>query len=108
MQGSGLVSRLALPEEQLAGFLRKIEAGYLDNPYHSRVHAAGVLQTMHLLAQGLIQNGVLDDLLQLSAYISAVCHDASHPGVTNDFLIKSRHELAILYNVGPSSLALTT
>lgn len=99
MQGSGLVSRLALPEEKLAGFLRQIEAGYLDNPYHSRVHAAGVLQITHLLAHGLIQNGVFDDLLQLSAYMAAAAHDHKHPGLTNDFLIKTRHELAVLYNV---------
>ena len=71
MQGSGLVSLLALDEERLACFLRKAETGYLDNPYHSRTHAAGVLQTTHLLAQnGLIQEGVFDGLLQLSAYLS--------------------------------------
>ena len=65
------MSLLALNEERLASFLRKIEAGYLENPYHSRTHAAGVLQATHLLAQnGLIQEGVFDGLLQLSAYIS--------------------------------------
>lgn len=71
LQGSGLIALLALNEQRLANFLQKIEAGYLDNPYHSRVHAAGVLQTTHLLAQnGLIQEGVFDGLLQLSAYLS--------------------------------------
>ena len=81
MQGSGLVSLLALNEERLAGFLRKIEAGYLENPYHSRTHAAGVLQATHLLAQnGLIQEGVFDGLLQLSAYISG--EDLSHSDCT--------------------------
>ncbi|KAK9862181.1 hypothetical protein WJX84_011393 [Apatococcus fuscideae] len=99
MKGSGLISLLNLDEDRLANFLRRVEAGYLDNPYHSRVHAAGVLQTTHLLAQnGLIQEGVFDGLLQLSAYMSAICHDYAHPGVTNDFLIKSRHDLAIFYN----------
>ncbi|KAK9862175.1 hypothetical protein WJX84_000227 [Apatococcus fuscideae] len=80
LKGSGLVSQLALNEERLARLLMKIEAGYLDNPYHSCIHAAGVLQSTHLLAQ------------------NAICHDYAHPGVTNDFLIKSKHQLATVYN----------
>lgn len=91
---------LGLHEDRLANFLRKLEAGYLDNPYHSRVHAAGVLQTTHMLSQSLIEEGIYDPVLQLSAYLSALGHDFSHPGLTNDFLIRSRHELAIFYNVG--------
>lgn len=34
----------------LRRLLRKIEDGYIDsNPYHNKVHAAGVLQTLHVV-----------------------------------------------------------
>ncbi len=29
---------------------------------------------------------------------AAAMHDYDHPGLSNDYLIKSRHKLAILYN----------
>ena len=60
-----------LQEEAVACFLRTIEDGYIDNPYHSCVHAAGVLQMLHMLIQnGLRQSGALDETLQLSCYIA--------------------------------------
>ncbi|KAK9863546.1 hypothetical protein WJX84_008465 [Apatococcus fuscideae] len=99
LKGSGLIHTFHLNEEKLACFLRAIEAGYSDCPYHSRTHAAGVLQTMHMLSQhGLIQDGVLDSALQLAGYLAAIVHDFGHPGLTNDFLIRTRHQLATTYN----------
>lgn len=99
-QGSGLMATFQLQEEKVAAFLRDIENGYIDNPYHSAIHAAGVLQMSHMLIQnGLVQSGILDDNLQLSCYLAAICHDYCHPGLTNDFLIKTRHHTALVYNV---------
>ena len=94
LQGSGLVESLSISEHRLATFLCRVEAGYVDNPYHSRVHAAGVLQMMHLLMRnGLVQTGVLDSITELACYMAACCHDHGHLGLTNDFLIKVRNVL---------------
>ncbi|KAK9825726.1 hypothetical protein WJX74_001516 [Apatococcus lobatus] len=99
IKGSGLVESLSISEHRLATFLCRVEAGYVDNPYHSRVHAAGVLQMMHLLMRnGLVQTGVLDSITELACYMAACCHDHGHLGLTNDFLIKSHHNLALTYN----------
>ncbi|KAK9842956.1 hypothetical protein WJX74_004848 [Apatococcus lobatus] len=99
LKGTGLMDIFQLEEEVVACFLRELEDGYLDNPYHSSTHAAGVLQMIHMLVQnGLIQSGVLDDSLQLSCYMAAICHDYAHPGLTNDFLIKTCHRTALVYN----------
>lgn len=92
-----------LDARRLARFLRAIEAGYAsqgDVLYHSRTHAADVLQSMHVL---LTQGGLADlvsstscgrhemstQLVLLAAYLAAAIHDVHHMGLTNDFLIRT-------------------
>ncbi|KAK9850630.1 hypothetical protein WJX84_005118 [Apatococcus fuscideae] len=88
-----------LPEESTVRFFRCIENGYLENPYHSRTHAANVLQNMHLLiTHGLLQDIRLEGLTILACYLAAIVHDFGHPGVNNDFLIKTRDHLALTHN----------
>ncbi|KAK9831614.1 hypothetical protein WJX74_002581 [Apatococcus lobatus] len=99
IKGSGLMSTFHIHESQLAQFLQQIEAGYPDNPYHNRIHATCVLQVMHLLMQhGLIQEGILQDVMILACYLAAICHDFEHPGVNNDYLIKTSNRQALTYN----------
>ena len=57
---SGLVKRLKLDEDKLAVFLREIEKGYKNNPYHSGLHAASVVQISHML----VQKGGMQGMLQ--------------------------------------------
>ena len=66
-----------------------------------RLHAASVLHMSHMLAHcqnGLRDAGIVEDMLEYSMYMAAICHDYEHPGLTNDFLIKSHHPLAMCYN----------
>ena len=44
-----MCSAAELDPLRLARFLRRVEEGYNDNPYHNRVHAADVVQSMHML-----------------------------------------------------------
>jgi len=94
-----LIKRFQLKAACLARFLRRIEDGYRANPYHNKMHAADVLQTMHvLLHRGGLVPGYADPLYLMACYIAAIIHDYEHLGLTNDFLVNSAHELAILYN----------
>ncbi|KAK9850625.1 hypothetical protein WJX84_003967 [Apatococcus fuscideae] len=96
---SGLTQMYSLPENKLLMFLHHLEDGYPANPYHNRTHAASVLQMMHVLMHnGLIEQGILDGITMLACYMAACIHDYDHQGVNNDFLIKTRDSLAILYN----------
>ena len=87
---------------RLARFLRRVEDGYLPNPYHNKTHAADVLQSQFmLLTAGGLGRRAADPLVLLAAMLSAIIHDLDHKGVNNDFLIRQGHELAIVYNGGP-------
>ncbi|KAG2444403.1 hypothetical protein HXX76_001156 [Chlamydomonas incerta] len=99
MQRAGLIKTLGLSAKTLIRCLRVVEAGYIDNPYHSATHAADVLQTLHVIIHSAELNvHYLDPLGLFAAYWAAIVHDYRHPGLTGDFLIATSHPLAIRYN----------
>ncbi|KAL3157196.1 putative 3',5'-cyclic phosphodiesterase pde-3 [Trebouxia sp. C0009 RCD-2024] len=99
IQQSRVAKEFKLEPSKLAKFLRRVEDGYNDTPYHSKAHAADVLQSMHtLLTLGGLASRMGDELIMLAGYLSAICHDLDHKGLNNDFLIKTSNPLAIQYN----------
>ncbi|KAA6420588.1 MAG: hypothetical protein FRX49_09381 [Trebouxia sp. A1-2] len=101
MKQSGLVQEYSLDESKLQAFLRQIERGYDPSiPYHNSIHVASVVQITHMLLTrgGVMKSNAMTRSQQLATYISAVVHDFQHGGVNNDFLIKTFHPLAMLYN----------
>ncbi|KAI8464814.1 MAG: 3'5'-cyclic nucleotide phosphodiesterase [Monoraphidium minutum] len=90
IRGAGLVPALGLNAVALGRWLVAIEAGYGDNPFHNRVHAADVLQTMHVV---LTRGGLLEVLQR-----DPLVHLAALLGVSNDFLVATSDELALTYN----------
>jgi len=80
-------------------FLRTLEDHYLqDVPYHNSVHAADVTQSTHVLLNSPALECVFTPLEVMSAIFAAAIHDVDHPGLTNQFLINTSSELAIMYN----------
>ena len=62
------------------------------------IHVASVVQMTHLL---LHQGGVakiMNEPQLCATYYAALTHDFEHLGVNNDYLIKSFHPLAVMYN----------
>jgi len=94
LQQRGLLTCFSFPSAPLQKFLAEMEHSYLDNPYHNSLHAADVLQAMHLLLIGT----KFSDIEIFAGIFAAMCHDAGHPGVTNDFRIQSGDDCAITYN----------
>jgi hypothetical protein len=88
--------------DQVFSLMRAIEDKYLDNPYHNRMHAADVTLIAYyfwsrLASQDYMRSYFAEvDLLVL--IIAAAIHDMAHPGVNNDFLVRTRDSLALRYN----------
>ncbi|KAL6755993.1 hypothetical protein V8C86DRAFT_128130 [Haematococcus lacustris] len=96
---SGLMTRFRLDPLMTARFARALEAGYQDQPYHNKIHAADVLQTLHVvLTRGGLVPGYADPLTLLACLLAGAAHDLQHSGLTNDFLVATEHPLALLYN----------
>mmetsp|Transcript_7813 Transcript_7813/g.7278 ORF Transcript_7813/g.7278 Transcript_7813/m.7278 type:complete len:245 (+) Transcript_7813:1383-2117(+) len=85
--------------EKLANLARELQNGYFgDNPYHNVTHIVDSMQAMHYL----ISVGNLKKYLKkqdmLSAFIACLVHDYEHPGYSNQFVIRTKHPLAIRYS----------
>ena len=98
---AGHIKKFQLDEGKLCRYLHRIEQGYdASNPYHNSLHVASVLQMTHMLLchGGLLKSNAFSGSLHLASYWSAVVHDFEHGGLNNDFLIKTVHPIALVYN----------
>jgi len=90
-----LLTEFNLDHVKLVNFLRSIESGQQDNPYHNATHVADVVQSMHVI---LCKGGIgkfVGKFEILAGLIAATIHDYEHRGFNNDFLIKTNDEWAI-------------
>lgn len=72
---------------------------YQDNPFHNFYHAFSVLQMVFSIGERVAKfDNLLDARDRFALLLSAYGHDLNHPGVTNAYMINSRHTLAIRYN----------
>ena len=71
-----------------------------ENPYHTDLHAADMVQTILLYTiYGNLQKLLdLNEIDLVSIFIAASIHDLGHPGYTNNYLINTKNDLAIRYN----------
>merc|ERR1719329_441842 len=81
-------------------FVEVVASRYRPNPFHSFRHAVDVTQGISCLLRWLqeAQPTMLSDLQVVAALLAAMVHDTDHPGVMNNFLVATRHPLAVLYN----------
>ncbi|KAA0194717.1 hypothetical protein HAZT_HAZT001935 [Hyalella azteca] len=94
-----LIKQFKIPPNTLLTFLRTLEVHYLSHvPYHNAYHAADVTQSTHVLLNSPALESVFTPLEVLAAIFAAAIHDVDHPGLTNQYLINSSSELALMYN----------
>jgi len=98
-QERDLIKTFKIPPRTLLNFLMTLEDHYLKEiPYHNHHHAADVTQSMHILLNSPALEGVFTPLEVFAAILASSIHDVDHPGVTNQYLINTSSELALMYN----------
>lgn len=94
-----LLKTLMIPPKTFITFMMTLEDHYVkDNPFHNSLHAADVTQSTHVLLNTPALESVFTPLEVTAALFAACIHDVDHPGLTNQFLINSSSELALMYN----------
>ncbi|XP_007439098.1 cAMP-specific 3',5'-cyclic phosphodiesterase 4D [Python bivittatus] len=98
-QERDLLKTFKIPPDMLITYLMTLEDHYhADVAYHNNIHAADVVQSTHVLLSTPALEAVFTDLEILAAIFASAIHDVDHPGVSNQFLINTNSELALMYN----------
>ncbi|XP_074490813.1 3',5'-cyclic-AMP phosphodiesterase 4C isoform X9 [Sebastes fasciatus] len=98
-QERDLMKTFKIPDETFITLLMTLEDHYrADVAYHNNIHAADVVQSIHVLLSTPALEAVFTDLEIMAVLFASAIHDVDHPGVTNQFLINTSSELALMYN----------
>uniref|UniRef100_A0A3P8WR09 Phosphodiesterase n=1 Tax=Cynoglossus semilaevis TaxID=244447 RepID=A0A3P8WR09_CYNSE len=98
-QERDLLKSFKIPADTFITFMMTLEDHYhADVAYHNNIHAADVAQSTHVLLSTPALEAVFTDLEILAALFASAIHDVDHPGVSNQFLINTNSELALMYN----------
>ncbi|XP_061588658.1 cAMP-specific 3',5'-cyclic phosphodiesterase 4C isoform X3 [Cololabis saira] len=98
-QERDLLKTFKIPADFFINFMMTLEDHYhADVAYHNNIHAADVVQSTHVLLSTPALEAVFTDLEILAALFASAIHDVDHPGVSNQFLINTNSELALMYN----------
>jgi hypothetical protein len=96
-----LLSDLNISQEKFWKYVQAIESQMNpENIYHNAIHVADVTHNMlWLLTKGeMAERLQMSELEVFAAIFAAMIHDFDHPGVSNDFLVRTSDRRAILYN----------
>uniref|UniRef100_A0A3P8Y6P6 Phosphodiesterase n=1 Tax=Esox lucius TaxID=8010 RepID=A0A3P8Y6P6_ESOLU len=94
-----LLKTFKIPADTFITFMMTLEDHYhADVAYHNNTHAADVVQSTHVLLSTPALEAVFTDLEIMAALFASAIHDVDHPGVSNQFLINTNSELALMYN----------
>lgn len=85
-------------ERHLVTFIDKINAGYNPNPWHNYDHALDVLYQASRYMTLIEANLFFSEVCQFQLMVACIGHDVGHPGINNQFLVETSHELALRYN----------
>ena len=95
----GLLDMFKVDRVKFKRFLLNIRSRYIaKNPYHNFIHGFDVTQSAYAYLTDGEGASYLNHLEIFALLVSCICHDVGHFGLSNVFLMATRHELAIRYN----------
>ena len=89
---------MGITPDVLGGFAKAVNDAYLDIPFHNADHGALVCHHATILLEVTGVRKHLGGIDRLAMAVAALCHNVSHFGRSNAFLIETKHELALRYN----------
>eukprot|EP00899_Mesostigma_viride_P029154 jgi/Mesvir1/9423/Mv01523-RA.2 len=95
---AGVLKVFKLPLDKLTRFLLLLDDGMPANKYHNSTHIADVANSLYHLIRHSGVGSYLTRLDVLAAITAALVHDFRHPGLNNDFVVRSSDALALRYN----------
>ncbi|GAB5365565.1 hypothetical protein AAMO2058_001069400 [Amorphochlora amoebiformis] len=100
MDQHNLFQKCLISRHSFINFVRELESGYLDVPYHNNIHACDVLHATHIMLRSEVLSRICErfPLLRVASYLAAAAHDFKHPGTNNEYAKNTQSEVAIRYN----------
>uniref|UniRef100_T1JI29 Phosphodiesterase n=1 Tax=Strigamia maritima TaxID=126957 RepID=T1JI29_STRMM len=82
----------------LRKWLMCVKENYRDVPFHNFRHSFSVAQMMYSVMHICQLENYFSRFELGVLFISCICHDLDHPGLTNSYQVNARTELALRYN----------
>lgn len=89
-QERDLLKSFRIPDDTFISYMITLEDHYhADVAYHNNIHAADVVQSIHVLLSTPALEAVFTDLEIMAALFASAIHDVDHPGLTNQFMVNT-------------------
>jgi hypothetical protein len=93
-----LLNDFKIPVPKMTAFLSEVAGKYNPNPYHNFNHAVDVTQTVYRVVTVAGLSNTLSQLELFALLVGSIGHDVGHGGVNNNFLVRTKHDLALQHN----------
>eukprot|EP01038_Epipyxis_sp_PR26KG_P010973 gene10973-14739_t len=94
-----LLEEFSISGRKMLAFVDAVKKRYIStNSYHNFQHGCDVCCTTHHLFIEAQMQLIYTNLEVLALLVGALAHDVGHLGVNNNFLIQTRHPLAMAHN----------
>lgn len=80
-------------------FSHEIVQGYFkENTYHNQNHIIDSLQAMHYIMEVRSLKTLVQKHDIFAVFVANIIHDFEHPGYSNQFIVRTKHPIAIRYS----------